>query len=117
MALKDNIKADMKLVHLAYAPTQDDADAWIAALKEQGIEAKKGAGIRDMYAIGDPVGIEILVLPDDADRASDIIRKVSGRPVSSGSRQTAGKQTLTWVIVSAAAVLVLFFVRVAILKQ
>lgn len=117
MTIEDNIKADMKMVHLAYAPTQDDADAWIKALAEHGIKAQKGPGIRDIYAIGDPVGIEILVLPDDAAQAADIIRQISGSSAPSGHNQSAGKQTLTWVVVCAVVLFALIFVRVVILKQ
>ena len=89
MAMMDQIKTDMKNVHLAYAPTQQDADAWISLLEKSGIHAEKGSGIRDLYAIGSPVGIEILVPEEDA----------------------------PWVVVSVIAIAALLFIRVLVLRQ
>ena len=116
-SLKDYIKEDMKQVHLAYAPTEAEADVWIKTLNDAGISARKGDGIRDMYAIGDTIGVEIFVAPDDVDQASDIIRKLAGDTVGSpaGGGSGAGKKTVTWLAVCAAMAVLLIIFRAAVM--
>lgn len=117
MSRMNDVKLDMKRVHLAYAPTEDDADAMIKALSDQGIDARMGDGIRDLYAIGDPIGIEILVFPGDLDAAVSVLEKTSGSGMLPGKQPDSRKKAITWVLVSASVLLVLLFVRVFILHQ
>lgn len=117
MAMMDQIKTDMKKVHLAYAPTQQDADAWISLLEKSGIHAEKGSGIRDLYAIGSPVGIEILVPEEDAPRAQELLKTQIHLPDSSGTSPNAAGKTLMWVVVSVIAIAALLFIRVLVLRQ
>lgn len=114
-SLKEYIKEDMKQVHLAYAPAEADADAWIQALKDAGISAKKGDGIRDMYAIGGAVGVEIFVAPDDVDKASEIIRGLSGNAAPSPAPAGAARKSVTWLAVCAAMVVLLIIFRAAVM--
>ena len=109
MAMMDQIKTDMKKVHLAYAPT--------SLLEKSGIHAEKGSGIRDLYAIGSPVGIEILVPEEDAPRAQELLKTQVHLPDSSGTSPNAAGKTLMWVIVSVIAIAALFFIRVLVLRQ
>jgi len=117
MSKMDDVKRDMKRVHVAYAPTEDDADKMIKALEEAGVNAKKGDGIRDLYAIGDPVGIEILVFPADLDRAVEVVRKVAGSSAVSDQAPGSGKNALTWVIVCVIVLVLLFCIRAFLLRQ
>ncbi|MDY5579575.1 hypothetical protein [Porcincola intestinalis] len=117
MAMMDQIKTDMKKIHLAYAPTQQDADTWISLLEKSGIHAEKGSGIRDLYAIGSPVGIEILVPEEDAPRAQALLKTQVHLPDSSGAAPNAAGRTLRWVVVSVIAIAALLFIRVLVLRQ
>ncbi len=117
MAMMDQIRSDMKKVHLAYAPTQQDADTWINLLEKSGIHAEKGSGIRDLYAIGSPVGIEILVSEEDAPKAQELLKTQANLPDSSGAAPNAAGKTLRWVAVSVIAIAALLFVRVLVLRQ
>lgn len=117
MAMMDQIRSDMKKVHLAYAPTQQDADTWISLLEKSGINAEKGSGIRDLYAIGSPVGIEILVSEEDAPEAQELLKTQAHLPDSSGAAPNAAGKTLRWVAVSVIAIAALLFVRVLVLRQ
>ncbi len=117
MSKMNDVKLDMNRVHLAYAPTEDDADAMINALKQAGVTAKKGDGIRDLYAIGDPVGIEILVFPKDLDTAVAVLQKFSGSAGAQGKEPDSRKKAVTWVAVCVIAIAALLFVRVVVLKQ
>lgn len=117
MSKMNDVKLDMKRVHLAYAPAEDDADAMIRALEEAGVSAKKGDGIRDLYAIGDPVGIEILVFPEDLDTAIAVLQKFSGSAEAPGKTPDSRKKAFTWAAVCVIVIAVLLFVRIVVLKQ
>lgn len=115
MSMLDSIRQDMKKVHLAYAPTEADADAMIRILAEKGITAYKGSGIRDVYAIGDPVGIEIFVGEEDAVRSAEILRQMPGSPAEPGKKAPGGRKALSWTVVIAALIAVTFLVRTMVL--
>lgn len=87
---KTDFSAMIKQVHVAYAKDAAQADRMIAALKEAGIQASLGGGVRDIYSTGSALGQEIMVAPDDADRAREIILAL--QPDPSAGRDAEGQK-------------------------
>lgn len=116
----DQSAARQELVRLAYAMDKKEAEEMIALLAQSGIPASEGEGIRDLYALGGPMGIEVRVPSDRIDQAAAILKgagKAEGSLTDPSQAQpTAGRKTLVWLLVCAILIVCLFLVRVLLLK-
>lgn len=116
-SLKDNLKEEMNLVHLAYAPTEDDADEMTEALEKEGIQVQTGGGVRDLYALGGKMGIELLVRPEDLERGVEIVKELSGTSPAAGESPDSKKKALTWIIVAAIGIAAMLLARIFVLRM
>lgn len=104
MSEKDNQK---NYVRAAYAPDGPGALAMVSLLKENGIDAFRQGGVRDIYKIGgDIFGEEIMVEPENLSRARELLHN-SGADIPPAAKETSSPKK---AFLSLAAAAVLFFV-------
>lgn len=98
-------------VRAAYAPDGPGALAMISLLEENGIDAFRQGGIKDIYKIGgDICGEEIMVDPVNLERAQELL----GQPVGKNSyvpKPASVRKTLLSLLASAALFVILLLLR------
>lgn len=108
--MADSIK-QKALVRAAYAPDRPSAEQMIAVLEQFGIQARKQGGVKDIYRIGgDVMGEEIMVLPEDLDRAREILRQMTG----DSSPEAKPSRSVRTTVLSLLGAAVLFAVVLAL---
>ena len=96
-----------RYVRAAYAADGPGALSMIALLKENGIDAIRQGGTKDIYKIGgDVFGEEIMVAPENLHRAQELLQQFTGPASAPVSGPASVKKTL----LALAAALILFFV-------
>ena len=98
-------------IRAAYAATGEDADRMTALLAENGINAVKQGGSRDIYTVGGVFGVEIKVDPDDLDRARELIRGMTGDDSPAPASPRFGRRTVLSLGIAVLLLILLVFLR------
>lgn len=99
-------------VRAAYAPDGPGAEKMIDALKEQGIDAFRQGGIKDIYKVGgDVIGEEIMVDPENLKRSQELLSQVTGIDNPQPKKSVSVKTTILCLLAAAILLVVLLFIR------
>ncbi len=99
-------------VRAAYAPDGPGAQKMLDALNEQGIDAFRQGGIKDIYKVGgDVFGEEIMVDPQDLARAQELLSQVTGTDSPPAKRSVSVKTTVLCLFGAAVLLVVLLIIR------
>lgn len=99
-------------VRVAYAPDGPGALRMTALLQEHGIDAFRQGGVKDIYKIGgDICGEEIMVAPEDLERAQDVLGQFSGTGALPAPKKGSLKKAILSLVFAAVLLAVLLFLR------
>lgn len=106
-------KNDQKhYVRAAYAPDGPSAVSMTALLEEHGIDAFRKGGVKDIYKIGgDVFGEEIMVAPDNLQRAQELLQQYPGSRPPAPSTPFSWKKTILALLAALVLFIVLLFLR------
>ena len=98
-------------VRAAYAPDGPGALSMIELLSEHGIDAFRQGGVKDIYKVGgDIFGEEIMVAPEDLQKAQELLSQ-NPAPPSDVPRRTSVKKMILSLLAAAVLLVVLLFLR------
>ena len=98
-------------VRAAYAPDGPGALSMIEQLSQNGIDAFRQGGVKDIYKVGgDIFGEEIMVAPEDLQRARELMSQ-SPLPPSDVPRRVSVKKTILSLLAAAGLLVILLFLR------
>ena len=98
-------------IRAAYAASGEDADRMLALLAENGIDAAKQGGSRDIYTVGGVFGVEIMVPADDLDRARELLREMTGDESPAPAPRRFGKKSILSLGLAVLLLVLLVFLR------
>lgn len=101
-------------VRIAYAPDKEGGDRMIAALKEEGIEAFRRGGVRDLYTPGEIMGEEIMVQEEDDERGRQVLSSFSGSGGPLPVQSHSVKKTVLSLAAALGLLALLLFMRGAL---
>ncbi len=109
MAKDENKK---QYVRVAYAPDGQSALDMITVLKENGIDAFRQGGVKDIYKVGgDICGEEIMVDPEELSRAQELLAQRPGAASPPAEKTTSAKKTFLSMLGAAALLVVLLILK------
>ena len=98
-------------VRAAYAPDGPGASSMIELLEQNGIDAYKRGGVKDIYKVGgDIFGEEIMVAPEDLQKARELLQQSPAAPPAS-SRPVSVKRTVLSLLAAFVLLIVLILLR------
>ena len=99
-------------VRAAYAPDGPGALAMIDLLKEHGIDARKQGGVKDIYQIGgDVFGEEIMVAPEDLQKAQELLNQTGPELHQGIPKQVQTRRTILSLLAAGILFVILLFLR------
>ena len=98
-------------IRASYAATGEDADRMTALLAENGINAVKQGGSRDIYTVGGVFGVELMVDPVDRDRARELLREMTGDDSPAPESPRFGRRTVLSLALAVVLLILLVFLR------
>ena len=101
-----------KYVRAAYAPDGPGALKMISLLEENGIDAFRQGGVKDIYKVGgDVFGEEIMVDPKNLAKARELLQPGGAAQPGTTQRNASVKKTMLSLLASAVLLMILLFLR------
>ena len=99
-------------VRAAYAPDGPSAEDMLALLEENGINAFRRGGVKDIYKVGgDIFGEEIMVAPENLQHAQELLQQYPGSEPPIPSGPVSIKKTVLALLAALILFVVLLFLR------
>lgn len=99
-------------VRAAYAPDGPKAALMLHVLEENGIDAFRKGGVRDIYQVkGEIFGEEIMVAPENLIRAQELLKITSGAAPIAPPKSPSVRKTILCLLAAFILLMILLFLR------